>query len=216
MSTFSETDFLIKRGVTLFLDVGANIGQTGRLIRRQGYEGRIVSFEPIAECFAKLEAATKADPLWDAYHTALGAENGSVEIGVSENYVSSSIREATEELISIYEPIRYARHETIKVARLDSLFDNIASHGDKIHLKIDTQGFERDVVAGAEKVLPLIDTVRMEVAVSEVYRGEMLVPEAILKMRDLGYVLIETWPAWRHPETGEVLQFDLLFRRNVD
>ena len=41
----------------------------------------------------------------------------------------------------------------------------------------------------------------------------MLVPEAILMMQNLNFVLIEAWPAWRHPETGEVKQFDLLFRK---
>ena len=78
---------------------------------------------------------------------------------------------------------------------------------------LGTQGFERDVVEGATGVLHRIGSVRMEVAVSEVYTGEMLVPEAITMMDGLGYVLIEAWPAWRHPETGEVLHFDLLFRR---
>lgn len=213
MSETPEFDFLTKRGVNVFLDVGANIGQTGRVLRRAGYGGRIVSFEPIAECFAKLKAAADADPLWEAHHTAIGADTGSAEIGVSQNYVSSSIREATDELIAIYEPIRYTRHEQIAVTRLDSLFDRIVQADDQVHLKIDTQGFERDVILGAEHCLPRIGSVRMEVAVSEVYRGEMLVPEAILMMQNLNFVLIEAWPAWRHPETGEVKQFDLLFRK---
>lgn len=213
MSETPEIAFLEKRGVGLFLDVGANVGQTGRMLRRKGYGGRIVSFEPIADCFAKLQAMAEPDPLWEVHHTAIGAETGTAEIGVSQNYVSSSIREATDELIAIHEPIRYTRHERIAVARLDRLFDRIVPANEQAHLKIDTQGFERDVILGAERCLPRIGSVRMEVAVSEVYRGEMLVPEAIVMMRELNYVLIEAWPAWRHPDTGEVLHFDLLFRR---
>jgi len=53
----------------------------------------------------------------------------------------------------------------------------------------------------------------MEVAVSEVYKGEMILPEVITMMSDLGYVVIDGWPAWRHPQTGEALHFDLLLRR---
>ena len=213
MSETEELAFLAKRGVTLVLDVGANIGQTGQMLRREGYKGRIVSFEPISACFAKLEAASAADPLWEARHSAIGGETGTAEIGVSQNFVSSSIREATDALIAIYEPIRYTRHETVPLARIDGLLADIAGLDEVIHLKIDTQGFERDVVEGATGVLHRIGSVRMEVAVSEVYTGEMLVPEAITMMDGLGYVLIEAWPAWRHPETGEVLHFDLLFRR---
>jgi len=39
-------DYLKKHPVSLFLDVGGNIGQTGIAMRSQGYQGRIVSFEP--------------------------------------------------------------------------------------------------------------------------------------------------------------------------
>lgn len=211
-----ELSQLETRAVTLFLDVGANIGQTGVMLRRNGYRGRIASFEPIAECHARLAATAAPDPLWDTYHTAIGSENGRARIGVSENFVSSSLREATDELIAIYNPIRYTRHEEIPLARLDSLFDSIARPDDVVYLKIDTQGFERDVILGAAGVLHRIGAVRMEVAVSEVYKGEMVVPEAITMMRDLGYVLIDAWPAWRHPDTDEVLHFDLLFRRMTE
>ena len=208
-----EHTYLRHHGVTVVLDVGANVGQTGKVLRKNGYEGRIVSFEPIAECHARLAAAAAEDPLWETFHTALGDRSGPARIGVSENLVSSSIREATDALVDIHTPIRYARHEDIPLARLDSLLDDILRPGDVTHLKIDTQGFERQVIEGAGPGLSRIGSVRMEVAVGEVYKGEMILPEAIDLMSGLGYVLIDAWPAWRHPRTDEVLHFDLLFRR---
>lgn len=210
-----EIAYLETHKVSLVLDVGANIGQTGRMLRRVGYAGRIVSFEPIAECFAQLARAAAADPLWEVRHTALGQENGTTKIGVSENFVSSSILEATDALIEIHSPIRYMRREETALARLDDLFDDIARPDDVVHLKIDTQGFEQQVIAGAVRALPRIGSVRMEVAVSEVYKGEMVLPDAIVMMRVLGYVLIDAWSAWSHPQTGETLHFDLLFRRRT-
>jgi hypothetical protein len=146
---------------------------------------------------------------------ALGAENGRAEIGVSENYVSSSLLPATDRLIAIHEPVRYMRRDAITVARLDALLADITAPEDVIHLKIDTQGYERFVVEGAGEMLSRIGSVRMEVAVSEVYLGETILPDMITLMNGLGYVLIEAWDAWRHPETGEVLHFDLLFRRRT-
>ncbi|MFY2822408.1 FkbM family methyltransferase [Ruegeria sp. MALMAid1280] len=210
-----EVDFLKKYGVTVFLDVGANVGQTGISLRKEGYEGRIISFEPIRHCYDQMEAAAASDPLWDTRHSAVGAEDGTASIGVSENFVSSSILDATEDLIAIYEPIRYTRQEEVPLTRLDSCLPELVPEEDDavIHLKIDTQGFERFVIDGALDALHRINTIRMEVAVSVVYSGEMIVPEAIQRMTELGYVLIDAWPAWRHPETDEVMHFDLLFRR---
>lgn len=209
----AELAYLTKAGVTLFLDVGANTGQTGEMMRGSGFKGRIASFEPLSVCFAKLDEKAAKDPLWTAHNTAVGTEDGTAKIGVSENFVSSSLLEATDKLIEIHAPVAYTHHETVKISRIDTMLDAISEPDDIIHLKIDTQGFEQRVVEGAAGVLDRIGSVRMEVAVREVYKGEMIVPSAIDMMTTLGYVLIDGWPAWRDPNTNEVLHFDLLFRR---
>lgn len=211
----AEIGYLIRAGVTLVLDVGANIGQTGKKLRGAGYAGRIASFEPIPDCFAKLQATCEGDPLWEAHNLALGTENKATDIGVSENLVSSSLLPATDRLTTIHAPVRYTRRDPVMLARLDGLLQTIARADDVIHLKIDTQGYERFVVEGAQDVLAQIGSVRMEVAVSEVYAGETILPDMITFMTGLGYILIDGWDAWCHPDTDEVLHFDLLFRRRT-
>lgn len=210
-----ELKFLARNPVDVFLDVGANTGQTGLALRKAGYAGRIISFETIRECYDRLASRAAGDPDWDVRHTALGAHDGTARIGVSGNLVSSSILPATDRLIELFEPIRYTRHEEVPLARLDSLLPDLLGPGKTAHLKIDTQGFERFVIEGARDALDRIRSLRMEIAVTEVYEGEMVMPEAITMMRGLGYVLVEIWPAWRHPQTRDVLQFDLLFRRDA-
>ncbi|WP_158971871.1 FkbM family methyltransferase [Chachezhania sediminis] len=206
-----EERYLVRHGVTLYLDVGANAGQTGQRLRQEGYAGRIASFEPIAAVFARLQAAAD-DPDWAVHHTGVGDRDGTATIGVSENFVSSSILPATDRLLAIHAPVRQARQEEISIARLDTVAPALIRPGDTVCLKIDTQGFERAVIEGAAGVLDRILLVRMEVAVHEVYAGEMTVAEAISLMADRGFGLIEAWPAWRHPDTAEVLHFDLFFR----
>lgn len=150
----TELAYLKKHSVSLVLDVGANIGQTGQMLRREGYLGRIISFEPISVCFEKLAKRAAGDPLWQVHNTAVGAEDGRAQIGVSENFFSSSILEATDELIGIFAPIRYTRHEDVPLTRLDTVFDEIVRPDDVVHLKIDTQGFERFVIDGARGTGP--------------------------------------------------------------
>src|SRR3954466_12945604 len=63
-------DLLGELGVTLVLDVGANVGEYGVLLRRLGYAGRIVSFEPVAANVEGLRS--RVDALWAVEHVALG------------------------------------------------------------------------------------------------------------------------------------------------
>lgn len=208
-----EKRLLVSRGVTLFLDVGANVGQTGLGLRRAGYRGRIVSFEPLAECFAKLEQTSGSDPLWQAFHLALGETSDNAEIGVSKNLQSSSLLPVTQHYVEAYYRNAYTRHEVTRVERLDTLLPDLARPDDVIHLKMDTQGYERFVLAGASGVIDRIYSVRMEVAVAEMYEREMILPQAITMMTGLGFLLIDATPAFRDPRSGELLHLDLLFRR---
>ena len=54
------------------LDIGANTGQFAELIREVCPEARIISFEPILECYRALKANQKITPPFDVINTALG------------------------------------------------------------------------------------------------------------------------------------------------
>ncbi len=70
--------------INVVLDVGANVGNYGRELRRNGFGARIISFEPILEVFAQLRAATVGDPQWSCYNLALGEKEAQTEINVSQ------------------------------------------------------------------------------------------------------------------------------------
>src|SRR5262245_27620242 len=78
------------RGIGLVLDVGANRGQFGKLLRQLGFRGRIVSFEPLKDAFATLRRLTANDPLWECHNLALGDSDRTASINISANSYSSS------------------------------------------------------------------------------------------------------------------------------
>ena len=71
-------------GIDLFLDVGANKGQSAIALRRGGYDGAILSFEPVKHCHDALLDASRSDASWDIYERcAIGETDGEVDILVS-------------------------------------------------------------------------------------------------------------------------------------
>src|SRR3954465_1840833 len=71
---------LAAHGVDVVLDVGANAGQYAGHLRREGYRGRIVSFEPVLGSYEQLREAARRDPGWEARHTAVGDTAGTLEV----------------------------------------------------------------------------------------------------------------------------------------
>ena len=78
------------RGVDVVLDVGANAGQYGELLRERGYGGRLVSLEPVAEAFAELERRARADGSWEALRVAASDSDGELTLNVTGDSRSSS------------------------------------------------------------------------------------------------------------------------------
>src|SRR5207244_1685250 len=77
-------------GVNCVIDVGAHAGEFYRLLRRVGYGGRVVSFEPVPQSFSQLERVVAGDPHWRGYNIALGHESGTLAINVPDSRNFSS------------------------------------------------------------------------------------------------------------------------------
>jgi FkbM family methyltransferase len=194
------------------VDVGANGGQYGSFLRRIGYRGRIVSFEPIASAFAALRAASSDDDAWEARNSALGEAEGSATINVSEDSESSSILDMLPSHLSAHPTSRYVRTETVPVTTLASVLAGLPSARGTF-VKIDTQGYERHVILGAGHALKGVAGVQLEMSLVPLYAGEWLMPEMINFMKERGFVLMSLEPGTCHPQTGQLLQTDGLFFR---
>ena len=142
--------------IDVVFDVGANIGQYGSELRNIGYKGRIISFEPTHDAFKKLQEISKNDNLWDVYNFSLGERDGTTAINISENSVSSSLLESLPELNESAPRASFVRTEEIEIKKLDSIFNSLNIKNKNIYLKIDTQGYEKQVLDGAGEFLKLV------------------------------------------------------------
>src|SRR5260370_33003279 len=69
-------------GIDAVLDVGANTGQYASALRQAGFQGDILSFEPLSDAFRQLEEYSRCDPKWRVYRFAVGGENTETEINI--------------------------------------------------------------------------------------------------------------------------------------
>ena len=109
----------------------------------------------------------------------------------------------------------YIGSTSVEVCTLDSLFDRLLSAPlpREIYLKIDTQGFEREVLQGAKNSLQMIKTVQLEMSLVPLYRDAPLFGEICDLMQKSGYTLVSLEPGFVDIESGQLLQADGIFRR---
>lgn len=199
--------------VDLIIDIGANTGIYGKECRSTGYKGCIVSFEPLKEAFAKLEKNTENDPNWIVYNFALGAENTNQQINISANSHSSSILNILDAHTKAEATASYIGKQEIEIRTLDSLFNKIQKNAQEIYLKIDTQGFEMNVLKGASTSLEHINTIQLEMSLRPLYEGQPLYTDIMDYLHSYGYNLIDIEPGFADTKTGTLLQFDGIFRK---
>ena len=202
--------------IDLVLDVGANIGQYGLLLRELGYSGRIVSFEPLSTAYTQLKVTSKGDSLWEvAPRIALGNENGEIMINISDNSESSSVLEILDSHVESASNSTYISSEKVKLCRLDNIAQKyFKNNNNLVFLKIDVQGFEKQVLEGASQILSKIHGIQLEMSLVPLYKNQPLYQEIIELMKELGYELHAVLPGFTDFKSGRLLQMDGIFFRN--
>ena len=200
-------------GISVVLDVGANAGQYGSHLRATGYQGRTVSFEPLSSAYNLLVGLASQDPKWTACRCALGERDGASEIFVSRNSWSSSMLEILPQHTTAAPDSQYVDKEVISIKTLDSLFDDHVSAGEGVFLKVDTQGYTKQVLSGAKRSIEKIRGVFVEMSLVPLYADEPLIGEVIAMLYERGFVLRAFEPVFIDRKKGHWLQVNGLFAR---
>jgi FkbM family methyltransferase len=206
---------LESRRVSVVFDVGANSGQYAADLRMAAYDGRIVSFEPLSGPFSLLKSNASRDPLWDCRQCALGEVDGTISINVAGNAgASSSVLPMLKSHQDAFPPANYIGTEEVSIRRLDSAASEFLRPADIVFLKIDVQGFEKQVIAGGESfVKDHCVGMQLELSFINLYEGSMLIREALDLVYSLGFTLTGLVPGFADPRDGRLLQADGIFFR---
>lgn len=205
--------FVHDYGITLLLDIGANIGQYGHAMRALGYKGRIVSFEPLSEAYNSLSKNAHGDAQWECRNLAIGNIDGRSEINVAGISECSSLLPMTKRHVEALPQSKYRRSEGIEVARLDSIREDIANPSDRIWMKLDVQGFEKNVLLGAKETLAQVQIIDTELSLTALYDGQPLLEEMLSFLKAEGFEPISLENGFLDPHSSCALQIDGIFAR---
>lgn len=197
-------------------DVGANVGQFATALRCT-FEGTILSFEPNPNAFDKLQAAAASDPKWHCFPYALGRGDSHETLYVTEIDVFASLREPGEHSKKHYpSQTKVAKEVRIEVRSLTSLYDELQrEYGFKRpFLKMDTQGFDLEVLAGGAGKLHDFTGLMSEVALTPLYEGAPTIERSLAAFRDCGFRIVGLFDVSASDALTELLECNCYCVRN--
>ena len=171
--------------VQTVLDVGANWGHFSRAAAQFFPNAIIHAFEPLTVCQPVLQKVAERFPKIQIHPTALGERAGTVEMFENEFPDSSSLLTMTERHKKLWPKTRNEKRITVPLQTLDGLREQfgVGPH----FLKMDVQGYELNVLLGAEETLKDTLVVFTEVLFDQFYEGQADFPAMLDFMRTRGF-----------------------------
>jgi FkbM family methyltransferase len=184
--------------VECVLDVGANAGQYYDFLRTEvGYRGRVVSFEPIPSLVQALQARNR-DRDWTICNCALGSEPAVRPFNVMAKSEFSSFLEPDHSQVDEFTTANRVRDRIdVTVRRLDAALGELEVSAQRIFLKLDTQGYDLEVISGIGNDLERIAAISIEASVRPIYRGMPDYLTALGVLDNLGFDLSGMFPVTR-------------------
>ena len=193
------------------VDVGANTGQFAAHIRRVFPQANLFCFEPLAEAFAELQrwSATQTGRV-EAFNLALGDKEGEVSMFRHvEHSPSSSLLQTTEVCNQLYPQTQSQDSVTVKLSTLDAALGHEPLQSE-ILIKLDTQGYERQVIQGATNVLKKAKACIVEINLFQLYDQQPSFLELAELLNRQGYRYAGNLEQ-TYSSAGEVVYVDALF-----
>jgi FkbM family methyltransferase len=194
-------DVLRVVGFDTALDVGAHVGAYAwRLRHVAGFGGPIVSFEPDPHSMAAARQKMAGDAAWTGVPLALGRVTERRVLHVHARTDFSSFRPMTPYGAELWGQ-EVVREEEVDVARLDDVAGQYLSPGARVLLKVDTQGFDVDVIEGGRKTLEdHVVALQVEVPIRNLYEDAPSLTEMVALVDDLGFDVTWISPVARRPD----------------
>lgn len=197
----------------IILDIGGGVGASAKLFNKAFPENRILIFEPVADNFDAIKKRYSSFSNIEITKCAVGNENSKKQINIANRITSSSLLPlAADSNSKVFNEniLGQRRVENIEMVRLD---DFLTKESEKIGImKIDVQGFEMDVLKGAELTLKITDIVVLEANNHDGYVGSSKYYDIDNYLREHNYTLYDILPSI--VDNCKLKEWDVIYLNN--
>jgi len=196
------------------IDVGGNEGSYSKRIRDflGNQEIPAVIFEPNRSVFVD----GYLTPETEVFYAVVGRENlAGVKLNLAANNGNSSSVLPMQDLHSRNAPFANYTGEVLIVPQVTLDFALQSSRFRSALLKIDTQGFELEVLEGGRRTLERVNAICIEVSFRELYEAAPLFDRVFVFLLENGFDFFGMDPMFRNVENNAWLQADAYFTRRA-
>ncbi len=200
---YAQSEYLLKLFAYLEIDcvfdVGANDGQFGQFLRQEvGFDGTIISFEPLPASVEKLRKLSESDRRWIIKPFALGRSRGTAQFNVMSGSQFSSFLEPSHDSVKLF------KQDNLVIEKIDveimTLADVVPQLCEELgisalYLKLDTQGSDLEVAYGAGNQLSRwFRALQSEASVKAIYKDMPNYSESMAAYKQMGFELSSIFP----------------------
>jgi len=191
------------------IDVGAHHGQFALFAAKSFPRARIYCIEPYEPSRRRLARLSELVSRITVFPFAATRRAGPIPFHVSRMTDSSSVLPILTSYTAAFPGTEEVSEEVVQGLPLDEILRDVEIPG-PVLLKIDVQGSETDVLAGAAQTLAAVEAIYVECSFVEFYEGQALAGEVISCLNER-FALAGVFGIVRD-RSGRCLQADLLFR----
>lgn len=157
--------------IKTIVDVGANLGEWSIGMARLTSAEKILAYEPLPLVFKELQSNSHKFPQIQCINSAVGNSNTPVEINFYDTHQLSSILDLSDVARQVHGMEQdKGRKVTVQQHTLDQ---DLADFDEISVLKLDVQGYEPQVIEGAQATLQKTKILMTEVTYTPYYGGDL-------------------------------------------
>jgi FkbM family methyltransferase len=196
----------------IVIDVGANIGQFSTAVTQIFPDASVYAIEPDPDCARTLTRNFSKSRAVSVLVAAVGESDSTATFFHNSDPQASSILQLGAGRQREFPEGKILKKSLVKVVTLDTLFPDLSSVS-PILLKVDVQGYEDRVIAGAVRTLKNVKWVVLEMSFAKLYEEERDFSWMVNEMERYGFKFLQPLDFHISPTTDLIIEMDALFER---